>query len=342
MFLTQYLLYFFLNQEKFKDESKRVTFIISYIRGVTYATFKERLRKYLLGTTDSATKKIFSLIDKFVVELNLYFRGSDKKRTTKRELYKLKQSTAAKDYIVNFQRLITGLGQNDKSLISQFYTRLKPEVRITVLRKETPPTNLNNLIRIAIKEDDLIYQIYLKRKGQAPRRNFNKSNYRKLRNSPDYYGLKPIELDTLQRKLKQQKGRKASTQKGKCYNYSKEGYFANKCRQPKRDQGKDTQRSHLRKLEVVNTPIAHLTIISVINKDGKTQKFGPNQNRLRNLLAIYRAIEIPGIRGDSIYQLYHLIPMSECTNAYYKKNMWEYSYYEDPRQLDQNFRGRER
>ena len=85
-------------------------FIISYMRGVAYATFKERLRKYLLGTTDSATKKIFSLTDKFVAELNLCFGGSNKKRATKRELHKLKQSTATKDYIANFQRLTAGLG----------------------------------------------------------------------------------------------------------------------------------------------------------------------------------------------------------------------------------------
>ena len=60
------------------------------MRGVTYATFEERLGKYLLGTTDSTTKQLFSSIDKFVAELNLYFRGSDKKRAAKRELYKLK------------------------------------------------------------------------------------------------------------------------------------------------------------------------------------------------------------------------------------------------------------
>ena len=80
------------------------------MRGVAYATFKERLGKYLLGTTDSTTKQLFSLTDKFVAELNLCFRGSDKKRAAERELYKLKQSTATKDYAANFQRLIVGLG----------------------------------------------------------------------------------------------------------------------------------------------------------------------------------------------------------------------------------------
>ena len=64
--------------------------MISYMRGVAYATFKERLGKYLLGTADSATKKLFSSTDKFVAELNLYFRGSNKKRAAERELYKLK------------------------------------------------------------------------------------------------------------------------------------------------------------------------------------------------------------------------------------------------------------
>ena len=341
-FLTQCLLYFFLNQEKFEDESKRVTFMISYMRGVAYATFEERLGKYLLGTADSATKKLFSSTDKFVAELNLCFGGSDKKRAAERELHKLKQSTAAKDYAANFQRLTAGLGWNDESLMSQFYAGLKPEVRIAVLRKESPPTNLNDLIRMAIKEDDLIHQMYLERKGQAPRRNFNKSNQGKSRNSPDYYGPKPMELDALQRKPKQQKGRKASTQKGKCYNCGKEGHFANKCRQPKREQGKDTQRSHLRKLEVVDTPVAHLAMMSVINKDGKTWKFGPNQNGTRNLPAIHRAMEIPRIKENASHPMHHLIPMSECDNTRCKTIKWEHSAIEDPGQPDWNFGGRER
>ena len=78
--------------------------------GVAYATFEERLGKYLLGTADSATKQLFSSTDKFVAELNLCFGGSDKKRAAERELYKLKQTTAAKDYAANFQRLTAGLG----------------------------------------------------------------------------------------------------------------------------------------------------------------------------------------------------------------------------------------
>ena len=41
--------------------------------------------------------------------------------------------------------------------MSQFYAGLKTEVRIAVLRKETQPANLNDLIKIAIKEDNLIY-----------------------------------------------------------------------------------------------------------------------------------------------------------------------------------------
>ena len=202
-FLTQYRLYFFLNPEKFNTKDKKTTFIVSYIRGTAYATFKTRLSEYLARTTSDNTKRLFIRVSKLESKLNLVFRGINKKRTAKRKLYKLKQGTATKDYAANFQRVTAGLGQNDKSLIFQYYAGLKPEVRIIVLRKETQLKNLNELIKISIKEDDLIYQIYLKRKGQAPRKHFNKSNQGKLRNSLDYYGLKPIELDALQRKPKQ-------------------------------------------------------------------------------------------------------------------------------------------
>ena len=60
--------------------------------------------------------------------------------------------------------------------MSQFYAGLKTEVRIAVLKKETQPANLNDLIKMAIKEDDLIYQMHLERKGQAPQKSFNKPN----------------------------------------------------------------------------------------------------------------------------------------------------------------------
>ena len=109
-FLTQYRLYFFLNSEKFDSEDKKTTFIVSYMRGTAYATFKTRLSEYLAGTASNDTKRIFMRVSKLEAELNLVFRGVDKKRAAKRELHKLKQGTATKDYTANFQRITAGLG----------------------------------------------------------------------------------------------------------------------------------------------------------------------------------------------------------------------------------------
>ena len=88
------------------------------MRGTAYVTFETRLGEYLAGTASDDTKRMFIRVSELKAKLNLVFRGIDKKRAAKRELYKLKQGIAAKDYAANFQWITAGLGWNDKSLIS--------------------------------------------------------------------------------------------------------------------------------------------------------------------------------------------------------------------------------
>ena len=109
--------------------------------------------------------------------------------------------------------------------------------------------------------------MHLERKGQAPQRSFNKSNQGKSRNTPDHYRPRPIELDKLQRAPRQQKGNgKSSKPKGRCYNYSKEGHFANKYRQPKKDYSHGQRITKLQPIKdkVLTIDSAQLAMITIL------------------------------------------------------------------------------
>jgi hypothetical protein len=342
-FLTQCHLYFFMNDDKFPEEDKKVTYMISYMRGTAYAQFEDRLGAYLADPSGCAieTRRIFASTVTFENELKLVFGSIDKKRTAERELHALQQRTAAKDYAANFQRLSTGLGWNNESLMSQFHKGLKAEVRIAILRKETQPTTLNELIKIAIREDDLIYQESLERKNRAGVKVFHKPNQSKPRHSTNYYGAMPMEIDKLQKKpVKQQKkgkgGKPSTPVQGSCYNCGKPGHFANKCRQPKKKQPNKGEhfadQVTVRKLQVNSQddiPVVQLAMLSA--KKPSQWKFGPNQNTRRNLPAIERTLSREKTVGRSAkHHLHWMIPMSECRDG--MCDIWEHREAIDPGQ----------
>ena len=116
-----------------------------------------------------------------------------------------------------------------------------------------------------------------------------------------------MELDKLQRAPRQQKGNgKSSKPKGKCYNYSKEGHFANKYRQPKKDYSYGQRIAKLQPMEerVLTVDTAQLAMMTILTQDSAEWEFGPNQ-RVRNLPAIRRILlSDPAVRRNVFHKQY--------------------------------------
>lgn len=311
--------------------------MISYMRGTAYKTFDGRLTEFMLDPTGckSSTRQVFTDMGSFQRELHLMFGDVDETRAADRELHAFRQKTPVGDYAANFQRVAASLDRDDNALMSQFFAGLKWQVKDAILRKDVQPTSLNDMIKTVTKMDNVIYESYLEKKGRGGGRSFgnNKPNQGKSRHSPDYYGPMPMEIDKLQ-KRDGKKGGKRSPPKGKCSKCGKEGHYANKCRQPKKD---NQQRSTatVRKLEV-----KQICMLSSKRSDlpgfrpGTGWTWGPNQ-KSQNPHAVRRILqEAPETVLHHDRESHRILPMSECRDG--TCDLWEHNKEPDCGELEWN------
>ena len=99
---------------------------------------------------EEKTEKIFTYQDTMVIKLFEFFRYFNEKRTKEKELYKLRQTGSALEYLIKFQTLANKLGQEDKPLMDRYYTGLKDSIRNRFIQLAWLK-RLNQLIKMAIK-----------------------------------------------------------------------------------------------------------------------------------------------------------------------------------------------
>lgn len=122
-FITQLMLNFKLRPCSFKNDTTKVLYALSYMRGRAQHWYAYYFNK------DGARAPWLDNFDEFCKELRWVFGDPDNEVVAERNLYNLRQNGTITDYIIDFRRFSAPLGWNDSALAARFYYGLKSEVK---------------------------------------------------------------------------------------------------------------------------------------------------------------------------------------------------------------------
>jgi RNase H-like domain found in reverse transcriptase/Reverse transcriptase (RNA-dependent DNA polymerase)/Integrase zinc binding domain/Chromo (CHRromatin Organisation MOdifier) domain/Retrotransposon gag protein len=179
-FLMQAELYIGFNGHMFSIEPQKVLWAASFMRGRAFEWIQTFTNDHLanLGITgpdgkviqedtrDSETQILFHTWNNFKVKINRMFGDIDEERTAERAMQYLRQKGAATAYAAEFQQYSFRTSWNDDALMAEFYKGLKDSVKDEMARMENRGKTLQQMITVAIRIDNRLYERSLERKGQ--------------------------------------------------------------------------------------------------------------------------------------------------------------------------------
>jgi len=135
-FLVQLQLSFRDRPSAFSDDSRKVNFAISYLKGIALAHFENSLIEPDLDDPPPWGDDY----DEFVAELNIYFGSPDVvgEAENKLESLSMKPTQRITKYIVEFNRYSTVTGWDNRALRHQFYRGLPARIKDEVSRVGKP------------------------------------------------------------------------------------------------------------------------------------------------------------------------------------------------------------
>jgi hypothetical protein len=163
-FISELLLYF--HGKKMQDDSEKIVFALSYMKGGTAGPWAKLKVKQL-----SAADEVIWSWDDFVQEFQSTFGDPDPAGTARFKLDQLKQGNNTVDeYVSNFRELMDETGYNDAALVEKFEKGLSPGIVDKIYGISEMPTTLNSWIQWATKFDRQWRQREAKKKlfGQSP------------------------------------------------------------------------------------------------------------------------------------------------------------------------------
>lgn len=163
-FISELLLYF--HGKNVQDDSERIVFALSYMKGGTAGPWAKLKVKQL-----SAAQEVVWSWDDFIQEFQSTFGDPDPAGTARFRLDQLKQGNNAVDeYVSNFRELKDETGYNDAALVEKFEKGLSQGIVDKIYGLSEMPTTLDSWIQWATKFDRQWRQREAKRKvfGQSP------------------------------------------------------------------------------------------------------------------------------------------------------------------------------
>ena len=141
-FLLQCKLNFHNHQDHFQDDSVKVSYILSFLKGTALECFKPRL----LADNEPAWLSDFRL---FIQELKLNFGTYNPIGEAKAELEALcmQENHQATNYFIKFTQLTTHVQWGEAALLRQVYTGLTKQIKDDMVH-HVKPTTLANLRKL--------------------------------------------------------------------------------------------------------------------------------------------------------------------------------------------------
>uniref|UniRef100_L7J7G5 Retrotransposon gag domain-containing protein n=2 Tax=Pyricularia oryzae TaxID=318829 RepID=L7J7G5_PYRO1 len=166
-FLTGTRAYLHFNEDSFENNSDKVAYAASLLKGDALAWFEPTLRDFLDYKEEhnrrAETNRIFDDYDNFKDNLKEVFGNPDKERTAERKLSRLTQIKSASRYASEFRQITSKLAWGKDALMARFYQGLKNEVKDELIKEERPQL-LSEYVKLAVKIDNRIYERKLEKK----------------------------------------------------------------------------------------------------------------------------------------------------------------------------------
>lgn len=153
------------NPTLFPDDTTKVTFAVSYLRGPAFKWYEPHLHREI--------DPIRHNFDLFVNELIKNLGDPDRLRNLTKELQNLRQTGSAADYMSKFYQVSAFLEWNDQALRGQYYTGLKADVKDALAYVNEDPASLKDLSDLAIRLDNRIHDRKMDKLGG----NTNRSSF---------------------------------------------------------------------------------------------------------------------------------------------------------------------
>lgn len=236
-FLAQTELFIGFNSTRFVNETEKVLWAATLLRGPAFNWIEAFLADYLENRTSEGkcstvmskeAQTIFLTFKGFKDKITRVFGDIDQERTAERHIQNLRQKGSAASYTAEFQQYSGKTDWNDDALKAQYYKGLKDMVKDEIARSDRPG-DLQAMINMAVKIDNRIFERNMEKRGQYASGDHKKRHHQKG------HWPQPMELDATYRKPELSKDEKDRRYKNKlCFACGRPGHQSRNCKQPTR------------------------------------------------------------------------------------------------------------